>query len=417
MKVPQLLAALSYGDAIGNEALAIQRHLRAAGHESDIFAELVHPRVAHLARPLREYREVSSPDTVCLYHFSIGSASGRLAHSAPDRLVVVYHNITPARFFLGFHPHLAGLCHHGRRELEAFAPRADLGLGDSEFNRRELEAAGFRRTAVLPIVLDLSLYDRLPSPVVRKRFDDGRTNVLFVGRIIPNKRIEDLIRSFAAFQRWFRPRSRLLLVGDTRGFERYLGRLRELVADLGTEEVVFTGQVDDDELYACYRVADVFLCLSEHEGFCVPLQEAMHFHLPVIAYEAGAVRETLHGGGILLQDKRPELVADLLDGVTRGGPLRRAVLESQARAIGAIRAIDFGALLRDRLDVVLRGSHDPRGARVDLGPSSRGTPVLPSPEGPAERADPPDAGLREGSREGSRDGQIPRDPASRGSRG
>jgi glycosyltransferase involved in cell wall biosynthesis len=380
VKVPQLLAALSYGDAIGNEALAIQRHLRAAGHESDIFAELVHPRVAHLARPLREYREVSSPDTVCLYHFSICSASGRLAHSVPDRLVVVYHNITPARFFLGFHPHLAGLCHHGRRELAAFAPRADLGLGDSEFNRRELEAAGFRRTAVLPIVLDLPLYDRPPSPVVRKRFDDGRVNVLFVGRIIPNKRIEDLIRSFAAFQRWLQPRSRLLLVGDSRGFERYLGRLRELVDDLGAEEVVFTGQVDDDELYAYYRLADVFLCLSEHEGFCVPLQEAMHFQLPVIAYDTGAVRETLRGGGILLQDKRPELVAELLDRVTHGGPLRRAVLESQAHAIAAIRATDFGALL----DTVLRGAGVTR------------------PEG--HLADPSATGSREGSGEGLQGG-------------
>ena len=169
MRVHQLLAALSYGDAIGNEALAIQRQLRAAGHESDIFAELVHPRVAHLARPLWEYREVSSPDTVCIFHFSIGSAAGRLIHEAPDRLVIVYHNITPAHFFLGFHPHLAGLCHHGRRELAAFAPRTELALGDSEVNRRELEEAGFARTGVLPIVLDLSLYDRKPSPVVRRR--------------------------------------------------------------------------------------------------------------------------------------------------------------------------------------------------------------------------------------------------------
>jgi len=211
VKVHQLLAALSYGDAIGNEALAIQRQLRAAGHESDIFAELVHPRVAHLARPLWEYGEVSSPETVCIYHFSIGSAAGRLVHGAPDRLVIVYHNITPARFFLGFHSHLAGLCHHGRRELEAFASRTELGLGDSEFNRVELEASGFSRTAVLPIVLDLSLYDRPLSPVVRRRYDDGRVNVLFVGRVIPNKRFEDLIRSFAVFQRWLKPRSRLLL--------------------------------------------------------------------------------------------------------------------------------------------------------------------------------------------------------------
>ena len=199
MRVHQLLAALSYGDAIGNEALAIQRHLRAAGHESDLFAELVHPRVAHLARPLREYPTVSSAETVCIYHFSIGSAAGRLVHAAPDRLVVVYHNITPARVFLGFHPHLAGLCHHGRRELQAFATRTELALGDSEFNRGELEEAGFPRTGVLPIVLDLSLYDRRPSPLVRRLHDDGRTNVLFVGRVIPNKRIDDLIRSFAAF--------------------------------------------------------------------------------------------------------------------------------------------------------------------------------------------------------------------------
>jgi glycosyltransferase involved in cell wall biosynthesis len=324
--------------------------------------------VAHLARPLWEYREVSSPETVCVYHFSIGSAAGRLIHGAPDRLVVVYHNITPARFFLGFHPHLAGLCHHGRRELEAFAGRAELGLGDSEFNRAELEAAGFSRTAVLPIVLDLSLYDRPPSPVVRRRYDDGRVNVLFVGRVIPNKRFEDLIRSFAVFQRWLNPRSRLLLVGDTRGFERYLHRLRELVRELRLEEVVFTGQVDDDELYAYYRVADVFLCLSEHEGFCVPLQEAMHFHLPVIAYDAGAVRETLHGGGVLLGDKSPDLVADLLDRVTHGGPLRRAVLESQARAIAGIRGTDFGEVVQDRLGPVIRRDEAEDGPPRDMPP-------------------------------------------------
>jgi L-malate glycosyltransferase len=353
MKVHQLLAALSYGDAIGNEALAIQRQLRSGGHESEIFAELVHPRVAHLARPLWQYQEVSSPETVCIYHFSIGSAAGRLIHHAPDRLVIVYHNITPARFFLGFHAHLAGLCHHGRRELAAFAPRSELALGDSEYNRQELDEAGFERTGVLPIVLDLSLYERPPAPVVRRMYDDGRTNVLFVGRIIPNKKIDDLIRTFAFFQRWVQPHSRLLLVGDYRGFERYCDRLQELVRELRVDEVVFTGHVDDQELYACYRLADVFLCLSEHEGFCVPLQEAMHFGLPVIAYDTGAVRETLRGGGLLLQDKSPALVAELLDRVTHGGDLRRAVLASQAKAIAAIRATDFGALLRERLAPVL----------------------------------------------------------------
>jgi glycosyltransferase involved in cell wall biosynthesis len=352
-RVHQLVAALSYGDAIGNEALAIQGHLRRAGFESDIFAEGVHPRMAHLARPLWEYADVSSPETVCLFHFSIGSAAGRMIYHAPDRLVSIYHNITPADWFLGFHPHLAGLCHHGRRELAAFAPRTELGLADSEFNRRELEAAGYRRTAVLPIVLDLDGYRRPVSPVARRLYDDGRVNVIFVGRIIPNKRIEDLIGVFALFQRHVEPRSRLLLVGDYRGHERYYDRLQERVRRLGADEVVFTGHVDDDDLRAYYAAGDVFLCLSEHEGYCVPLLEAMAFGLPVIAYDAGAVAETLRGGGILLQEKRPEVVAELLGRVVQDEGLRAAVLRTQERALGAVRAIDFSALLPERLAPVL----------------------------------------------------------------
>jgi glycosyltransferase involved in cell wall biosynthesis len=353
LRVHQLLAALSYGDAIGNESLQIQRHLRDAGHQSDIFAESVHPRMAHLARPLWEYDEVSSAETVCLYHFSIGSAAGRRIFHAPDRLVSIYHNITPAHFFLGFHPHLAGLCYHGRRELEAFAPRTELALGDSEFNRRELEEAGYARTGVLPIVMDTTSLHQPASPVVQELYADGRTNILFVGRIIPNKKIDDLIRVFAVYQRWVDPRSRLLLVGDHRGHERYYERLQELVRELRVDEVVFTGHVDDRDLRAYYRVGHVFLCLSEHEGFCVPLLEAMEHGLPVIAYAAGAVEETLRGGGVLLRDKDPEQVAELVHAVLHDESLRRAVLATQERARAALRATDFKALLLDRLAPVL----------------------------------------------------------------
>jgi glycosyltransferase involved in cell wall biosynthesis len=352
-QVHQLLAALSYGDAIGNEALAIQRHLRAAGYASQIFAESVHPQMADLCRPLWAYREVSAADTICLYHFSIGSAAGRLIYHAPDRLVAIYHNITPAAYFLGFHPHLAGLCYHGRRELRAFAPRSELGLGDSEFNRRELEQAGYARTGVLPIVLDLEVYRRAPSPVVRRMYDDGRTNILFVGRIIPNKKIEDLIRVFAYYERYLDPRSRLLLVGDYRGHERYYRRLAEMIDELRTTQVVLAGHVAHDELLAYYSLADVFLCLSEHEGYCVPLLEAMNAQVPVVAYDAGAVRETLDGGGVLLTEKRPELVAELLHELVHDRELRAHVLRTQERAIARVRGTDFGALLLERLRPVL----------------------------------------------------------------
>jgi glycosyltransferase involved in cell wall biosynthesis len=206
---------------------------------------------------------------------------------------------------------------------------------------------------VLPVVLDLAVYDRAPSPVVERMFRDGRRNLLFVGRIIPNKRIDDLIRAFAVYQRRCEPRSRLLLVGEHKGFEGYLDRLSALARELHLEQVVFTGHVDDEDLIAYYRVADAFLCLSEHEGFCVPLVEAMYFGVPVLAYAAGAVAETLRGGGVLLQDKAPELVAELVDRVIRDGALRASLLASQRRAVDALRATDFGALLHERLRPVL----------------------------------------------------------------
>jgi glycosyltransferase involved in cell wall biosynthesis len=187
---------------------------------------------------------------------------------------------------------------------------------------------------------------------VARLYGDDRTNLLFVGRIIPNKRIDDLIRVFAVYKR-LDPRSRLLLVGDTRGHERYYDRLQQLIRALAVKDVVFTGHVDDDDLAAYYRVSHLFLCLSEHEGFCVPLQEAMHFGLPVLAYDTGAVRETLHGGGVLLLDKRPEEVAELIRLVLDDPELRGRVLATQARAMREVRDTDFGALLLDRLAPVL----------------------------------------------------------------
>jgi glycosyltransferase involved in cell wall biosynthesis len=350
--VHQLLAAFSHGDAVGNEALAIQSLLRRMGYASDIFAEHVDPRMAALVRPLGEYEEVSSAATVCLFHFAIGSAAGPLIFNAPDRLVIVYHNVTPARFFLGFNNHLTGLCYHGRRQLACYAPRTSLALAASEFSRKELEEAGFERTAVLPIVLDLSVYRRPPSPVISRIFRDGKTNVLTVGRVSPNKGLEAVLRAFALYQRQ-NARSRLLVVGDDQGVRHYTEKLSEMVRDLGLKNVVFAGHVDEDELIAYYCVADLFLTLSEHEGFCVPLLEAMLFSVPVIALDRGAVRETLEGAGLLLGENDPRLVAGFMGEVLKGGKLRDAVVASEERRVLALRAPDAGKRLVGSLSPVL----------------------------------------------------------------
>jgi glycosyltransferase involved in cell wall biosynthesis len=351
--VHQLMAALSYGDAVSNHALWIRDALRRAGYASDIFVEHVHPRMSGHVRPFWQYGEVSSPQTVCLFHFSIGSAVGPLIYHRPDRLAIVYHNITPAEWFIGFRPHLVGLTYHGRRELKSWASRTALALGVSDYNRRELAEAGFAPTGVLPIVPDWSVYDRPGSPVTRGLYADGRTNLVFVGRISPNKRIEDLIRVFACYQRYHEPPSRLLVVGDHRGYEKYYDRLQEMVGALRLEEVVFTGHVDDDDLVAYYRLGRLFLCLSEHEGFCVPVLEAMAVGLPVVAYDAGAVAETLRGAGVLLKDKDPEGTAELVAEILARDDLRARILEGQARVLRDLKATDFDALVLDRLKPVL----------------------------------------------------------------
>lgn len=352
-QIHQLLAALSYGDAVSNDALALQAFLREAGFESDVFAEQAHPRMTRKCRPLFEYEGVSGPNTVCLYHFSIGSAASRFIFHAPDRLVIRYHNITPGHFFAPFMPHLARQVEEGRAQLGSFAARTELGLAVSEFNRRELEARGFARTAVFPIFPHLKPRGAPRRPALRGLYRDGRTNLLFVGRVICNKKIEDLLRAFAVYQRHLDRKSRLLVVGDTRGYEAYSLPLERLARDLRLSEVVFTGQVEDEELPELYQVADAFVSLSEHEGFCVPLLEAMAFGVPVLAYDAGATAETLRGGSVLLKDKRPEVVAEAIHAVVKDKALREAVLLTQERTLRLAREECVGTRLLESLRPVL----------------------------------------------------------------
>ncbi|MGQ0735157.1 MAG: glycosyltransferase family 4 protein [Acidobacteriota bacterium] len=352
--VHQVLATLGYGDAIGHEVQGIQRVLRAAGYESEIFVETADPRLEDLTVDYRDLPDASHPDHVLIHHFSIGSRASRIAYALPDRMVLVYHNITPPQYFVDVHPLLVQQCFLGRRELGFYASRCDLALGDSEYNRLELEAAGFPRTGVLPVVPGFQHLENPPNWMQAGAFDDDRVNLLFVGRIIPNKRIEDLIRWFAAYQRWFNRRSRLLLVGSHAGFERYLAMLHQFIATLRVSGVHFAGHVTDEELVAYYEVADVFVCASEHEGFCVPLVEAFHMGVPVVALAASAVPATMDGGGVLVGDKDPMMVASIIHEAATNDELRARITCAQDAALARLEARDFGGTLLAFIDSVQR---------------------------------------------------------------
>ena len=351
-RVHQVLATLGYGDAIGHEVMGIQRVLREAGYDSEIFVETADRRLEELTTDYREMVGAIAPEDVLIHHFSIGSRASRTAYALPGRMALVYHNITPPEYFLGVHKDLVKLCFRGRRELTAYIPRCELALGDSEYNRQELEALGFRPTAVLPVVPDFAHLDLPPNTMTAARFDDGWTNVMFVGRVIPNKKFEDVIRAFHVYRTRHNPRSRLLLVGSYGGFEKYLAMLHALVARLGTPDVHFLGHVSNEELTALYDVADLFLCASEHEGFCVPLIESFYKGVPVLAYAATAVPATMDGGGVLYEKKDPFEVARVMAAILDDAEVEDAVIASQDAALSRLLSKDFGGTLLRFVDQV-----------------------------------------------------------------
>jgi glycosyltransferase involved in cell wall biosynthesis len=358
-QVHQVLATLGYGDAIGHEVLGIQRVLRGAGFASEIFVETADPRLEHLTLDYREMVGAIEPDDVLVHHFSIGSRASRTAYALPGRMILVYHNITPPEYFLGVHKDLVKLCFRGRRELTAYIARVETALGDSEYNRQELAALGFAKTGVLPVVPGFAHLDVPPQRLLAADFDDGWTNILFVGRVIPNKRFDAVIRAFHVYRTRHNPRSRLLLVGSYSGFEKYLAMLQALVARLGTPDVHVLGHVSNEELTAVYDVADLFLCASEHEGFCVPIVEAFYKRVPVVAYAATAVPATMDGGGVLYDRQDPFEVARLMATVLDNVAVEEAVLASQDAALARLLARDFPATLLRSVHEVLAGPPRP----------------------------------------------------------
>jgi len=331
-RLDQLLPNFSYGDAIGNHVLALQSAFREGGFRSDVFAQMRHPKLRRLARDYSEYLAAAENDGVCFYHFSIGSILSEFFGHLKARKVLIYHNITPPEYLRGVNRRAEYECRRGRDELRELAGTADLALADSEFNRRELESMGFPRTEVLPIIVDFQKCDAAPRKGLLKRFDDGAVNVLHVSRFVPNKKIEDVVKSFAVFKK-IQPRARLFLVGTDVSFENYSDAVRDLVARLGVKDVHFPGHVDERELNTYYRLADIYLLMSEHEGFCVPLLESMHFGVPVIAYDAAAVPYTLGGAGLLVGEKRYEEIAELMDRVVTDDTLRKALVDAGRRRL------------------------------------------------------------------------------------
>jgi len=333
--IHQFVAGFTAGDAISNEALTLRALFRRWGYAAEIFCEPNHtgPALRQEARDVAQVSKVVGPDDIALLHLSIGSATNDLFAGLAGRKALRYHNITPAHFFRGLQEELARNLAWGRDQARALAKTTAVNMADSRFNAAELTALGYPDVRVVPLVLDFGAIGARADRRILRTLQDGRINILFVGRCAPNKRIEDALCAFNYFQKTVEPNSRFIHVGSFAGLERYQGLLNVYARNLHLDQVVFAGAVPQSELTAYYEGAHLFLCMSEHEGFCIPLIESMAHNLPILAYAAGAVPETLAGAGVLVREKQWGCIAEMMGQLTPRGPFREAVVRTQQQRL------------------------------------------------------------------------------------
>jgi len=357
MRILQFLPTLAFGDAVSNDAIALHYAIEEMGYKTHIYCENLDSRIdkkiaSDIVRGMPEIEK----DDVFVYHLSTGS---KLSFELPkygNRLMVIYHNITPTEFFEKYNYAAVANIEYGFMGLKNLADKAEYCMADSEFNKQDLIKAGYKcKIDVRPILIPFEDYEKKPDAKTIKKYSDGWTNIVFVGRIAPNKKQEDAIKAFAYYKKHVNPKSRLIFVGNPAGFDTYYERLKRYVKAMELDDVIFTGHISFAKILAFYHVADVFLCMSEHEGFCVPLVEAMYFNVPVIAYKSCAVPYTMGGSGIVTDTKDPVEISLLIDRVVNDSSLREAMIQGQKKRLEDFSYKNVRAVFDSQLKTFLSG--------------------------------------------------------------
>jgi len=354
-RVDQIVAGLADGDAISNEVIELKKVLRRLGAESEIYAvpNRVTPRIASECKPLSDCRTATSD--VAVHHYAIASEATEVFLSCPGRKVLLYHNITPAEYFAGFDDGVAHALQEARQNLKRVALQSDAVWAVSEFNASELKASGINDVKVFPLMFTPTRLDMPPDPAVLRKFAEPMKNILFVGRIAPNKCVEELITAFACYHKTMNPFSRLIIVGSERSAPRYFAMLRMLAGEYNLPNICFEYFASPSGLVTYYELADVFVSTSRHEGYCLPLVEAMYKHVPVIARSAGGTPEAMGGGGVMFDDLQPTELAELIHRVLSDPQLQDEILTSQEERMQSIRVRNVDAELKALLSPLAQG--------------------------------------------------------------
>ena len=336
-RIDQVIPSLASRDAIGGHVLQLQSLLRSRGFDSDVYYGNATPDRLDHGLPIDRLGDRSPAGRVLLYQLSIGSGVGDIFRGRSERKFVNYHNITPADLIEAWVPEVGDEVRRGRAQLLELAPVTEFAVADSQFNERELVHAGYRSTVTVPLLLDLEGFAGSPDPTLAGRLAAqrarGGSDLLFVGKVSPHKGQDDLIKALAAYRRLYDPAARLHIVGGAIS-PTYQAAVERFAEKLGLADAVeFAGSVTHQELIAYYAAADAFVCLSNHEGFCVPLLEAMYHRVPIVSYRFTAVPETVATAGLILPDKQPVRVAAAIDRVVQDAPLRSALAAAAAERV------------------------------------------------------------------------------------
>lgn len=353
IRIDQLLAGFADGDAISTEAIQIRDILRSHGIESSIFANLQHtsPSMLDECHDAHAYL----PGDACIHHYSIGSPVLDQFSGLNIKKVLVYHNITPASFFRIYDTRVANQLDSARRDLAAVARKADAVWADSNFNAGELISAGINSVKVFPLPFSERGLDVPDDPEIAGRLSGPLRTILSVGRIAPNKRVEITIKAFHYYVKKINPYSRLVIVGSGRSCPRYYDLLQMMVSDLDIPNVCFEGFAAPRSLPTYYRKADLFISTSDHEGYCLPLLEAMYHGTMVLAHHTGGMPEAMGGAGVLYDDLDPAGIAVLMGRLLSTPSIRQEVLESQARRIQDVKSRNIAGELMSLVDALLNG--------------------------------------------------------------
>lgn len=329
-RVIQVVSSLNFGDAVGNDALAIKRMLEEEGYVTAIFTLAIHPKIKAKNVYLMELMPELTEKDIIIYHYAAADELREFFKEIPAKIVLRYHNVTPSIFFHGYDDIAEKVTKEGLTQIKAIKSIVDYGLTVSEYNKQDLIEMGYGcPIAVVPILIPFDDYKQKPSAGVIEKYSDGVTNIVFVGRIVPNKKFEDVIACFATYKERYDTDARLFLVGNYHETDKYYQYLQEYIKEHNIQDVIFPGHIPFDEILAYYKIAHVFLCMSEHEGFCVPLVEAMFFEIPIVAYASTAIPGTLGGSGVLVETKNPEAVAEIIASVRNDKEYREEILKRQ----------------------------------------------------------------------------------------